>query len=497
MPTSTAKIAAPPAVPTASAWPVAVPDRDVRTLRDAAVRRGWAEIVRRAGRICVLVAGDVGSALALLAAAGWVLGRVAPAYAAEAAALGAAAVLIQPLALKAFGGYDTGRRRARMRTTLGAATATSAIAWVLHGPSLPAPAHAALHLGYALCAGVGLYAGRLLINWLVDRVYGRGMGQRRMIVVGSEAEARRVEEVVGAGARSHVRVVGRVALHPAAVGDGAWNDLEEALHACRASGVLLASELPFETLETVVHRCLELGATVALVPQLLHKLDTRVELRETGAGALLQLHTRGLGVPQLAVKRALDLVLCVAGLLLVWPLFALIAIAIKLDSRGPVLFRQVRAGVGGRPFDMYKFRTMVHDADRLKVHLAHLNESGDPRLFKIRMDPRVTRVGRLLRRTSLDELPQLLNVIRGDMSLVGPRPFFPGDLDGYEEHHFERLLVLPGITGLWQVSGRSDVVDFEEVVRLDAKYIREWTVKLDLMILARTLPAAFGRGGAY
>jgi exopolysaccharide biosynthesis polyprenyl glycosylphosphotransferase len=307
-----------------------------------------------------------------------------------------------------------------------------------------------------------------------------------------------VEQIAGVRARSHVRVVGRLSLdRPGTAGEAAWNELELLLRSRRATGVLLAAELPFEMLETVVHRCFELGASVALVPQLLHKLNTRVELRDSGGGALLQLHSRGLGVPQLALKRMLDLALCAVGLVVVSPLLLLIAAAIRLDSRGPVLFRQVRAGVGGRPFAMFKFRTMVEHADRMKGDLQHLNQSGDPRLFKIKGDPRVTRVGRLLRRTSLDELPQLLNVIRGDMSLVGPRPFFPGDLDGYEEHHFERLLVLPGITGLWQVSGRSDVVDFEEVVRLDAEYIRGWSVKLDLQILARTIPAAFGRGGAY
>jgi lipopolysaccharide/colanic/teichoic acid biosynthesis glycosyltransferase len=126
--------------------------------------------------------------------------------------------------------------------------------------------------------------------------------------------------------------------------------------------------------------------------------------------------------------------------------------------------------------------------------LANLNESGDPRLFKIKDDPRVTRTGRILRRTSLDELPQILNVLRGEMSLVGPRPFFPQDLAEYERHHFERLHVLPGITGLWQVSGRSDVVDFEEVIRLDRAYIENWSVLSDVRILLLTLPAALGRG---
>ena len=151
----------------------------------------------------------------------------------------------------------------------------------------------------------------------------------------------------------------------------------------------------------------------------------------------------------------MDIVLTLVAMAVIWPLFLLIPLAIKLDSPGPVFFGQTRAGVGGRPFRMLKFRTMRTGADAEKPGLARLNDSGDPRLFKIRNDPRVTRLGWFLRRTSLDELPQMLNVLKGEMSLVGPRPFFPDDLADYERHHFERLHVLPGITGLWQVSGRS------------------------------------------
>jgi lipopolysaccharide/colanic/teichoic acid biosynthesis glycosyltransferase len=196
-------------------------------------------------------------------------------------------------------------------------------------------------------------------------------------------------------------------------------------------------------------------------------------------------------------KRCVDVVGAAVGLLLLSPLLAALAVVVKLDSPGPVLFAQTRVGLGGRPFRMLKLRTMRDGADSEKASLAHLNRSGDGRLFKIPGDPRVTRVGRAVRRWSLDELPQLLNVLAGDMSLVGPRPFFETDLADYEAHHFRRLAVKPGITGLWQVSGRSDVVDFEEVVRLDRHYIEHWSLALDLRLLARTLPAVVGRRGAY
>jgi lipopolysaccharide/colanic/teichoic acid biosynthesis glycosyltransferase len=196
-------------------------------------------------------------------------------------------------------------------------------------------------------------------------------------------------------------------------------------------------------------------------------------------------------------KRAFDAVGAAVGLVLLAPLLAILALLIKLDSRGPVFFAQARLGLGGRVFRMYKLRTMRVGADDEKAAMAHLNQSEDSRLFKIPADPRVTRLGRTIRRWSLDELPQLYNVLVGDMSLVGPRPFFEADLSNYEARHFARLAVKPGLTGLWQVSGRSDIMDFEEVVRLDREYIDTWSMQLDLRILGRTVPAVVMRRGAY
>ena len=162
-----------------------------------------------------------------------------------------------------------------------------------------------------------------------------------------------------------------------------------------------------------------------------------------------------------------------------------------------MFFSQERVGLGGRVFRFHKFRTMRQGADGEKAGMAHLNHTGDPRLFKIPNDPRVTRVGALLRPWSLDELPQLWNVLVGDMALVGPRPFFESDLAAYRDHHFSRLGAKPGITGMWQVNGRSDVVDFEEVVRLDRQYIDQWSLSLDFQIMAQTVPAVFRRTGAF
>jgi lipopolysaccharide/colanic/teichoic acid biosynthesis glycosyltransferase len=172
-----------------------------------------------------------------------------------------------------------------------------------------------------------------------------------------------------------------------------------------------------------------------------------------------------------------------------------IAVAVRLSSRGPVIYRSVRPGMAGRPFRCFKFRTMREHADQVQDDLESLNEKSGA-LFKIRRDPRLTPIGGFLRRYSLDELPQLVNVVRGEMSLVGPRPLPMRDFERLEEWHKKRYLVLPGITGLWQVSGRSEL-DFDDLVRLDFLYLERWSVLLDLQILLKTIPAVLTRRGAF
>lgn len=195
------------------------------------------------------------------------------------------------------------------------------------------------------------------------------------------------------------------------------------------------------------------------------------------------------------LKRVADLVFGCLLLGALAPLFAVIALLIKLDSPGPVFYRQQRVGKDGRCFPMYKFRSMCQDAELRLDELKSRNEASGP-LFKMRDDPRITRVGGVLRRFSLDELPQLFNVLRGDMSLVGPRPGLPKEVDQYEDWQTGRLRAVPGMTGLWQVSGRSEV-PFVDMVRLDLHYIRNWSLGLDLEILLRTVPAVFTHRGSY
>jgi exopolysaccharide biosynthesis polyprenyl glycosylphosphotransferase len=295
---------------------------------------------------------------------------------------------------------------------------------------------------------------------------------------------------------SGYRVAGRLVLDRRA-DDSRAQELARLIRQGRAESVILFGSVEPKQFTRFLEISLNAGCEVLCAPPGLGVAGVRPSVTWHGPYSLIQVQPPTLKAPQVIAKRCVDVVLSCLALVVAAPLGVLIAITIKLDSPGPVFFRQERVGIGGRRFKMVKFRTMRVGADAEKTHLAHLNATGDPRLFKIPDDPRISRVGRLLRRWSLDELPQFLNVIVGHMSLVGPRPFFETDFADYEEHHFRRLGAKPGITGLWQVYGRSSVVDFEEVVRLDTEYIDRWSLWLDLKILLMTVPAVLHRRGAY
>ena len=232
-----------------------------------------------------------------------------------------------------------------------------------------------------------------------------------------------------------------------------------------------------------------------VAPTLLDVAGPRTTIRPVAGLALLHVdHPELAGIKQ-AVKSVFDKTCAALALLMLAPLFAVIAISIRLDDHGPVLFRQTRIGKNGQGFTLYKFRTMVPDAEQRKSQLVTHNEANGV-LFKMRRDPRVTRPGAWLRRWSLDELPQLINVLIGDMSLVGPRPALPDEVACYDGHMRRRLVVKPGMTGLWQVSGRSDV-SWEEAERLDLHYVENWSLALDLQVLWKTGSAVIRGSGAY
>jgi exopolysaccharide biosynthesis polyprenyl glycosylphosphotransferase len=246
---------------------------------------------------------------------------------------------------------------------------------------------------------------------------------------------------------------------------------------------------------SVLRQCQQADVKARVVPDVLQLSLDKVDIEVLNGIPLISVKPHTIAGPQFAIKRAMDLTLGGLGLIIALPIMGALALAVKLDSPGPVFFIQKRVGRNGREFRAYKFRSMVADAERLKSQLEQLNEADGP-LFKIKDDPRLTRVGRFLRRTSLDELPQIFNVLKGEMSLVGPRPALPEEVAAYEPWHRKRLEALPGMTGLWQVSGRSNL-GFDEMVMLDIYYVENWSPGLDLSILIRTIPKVLIGEGAY
>ena len=236
------------------------------------------------------------------------------------------------------------------------------------------------------------------------------------------------------------------------------------------------------------------GIDLLVAPSVTDVTGPRISIRPvSGLPLLLVEEPEMQGLPRFA-KAAFDRLLSSAALLVLLPFLVFVAVLVRLTSRGPALFKQVRIGLGGRPFVMWKFRTMVTDAEERLAAILHLNEH-DGVLFKIQDDPRVTPVGRRLRRWSIDELPQLWNVLRGDMSIVGPRPPLPSEVERYETHVRRRLLVKPGLTGLWQINGRAGL-PWEEAVRLDLYYVENWSLSLDAIVIAKTMTAVARQSGA-
>jgi exopolysaccharide biosynthesis polyprenyl glycosylphosphotransferase len=270
-----------------------------------------------------------------------------------------------------------------------------------------------------------------------------------------------------------------------------------AVRELRAELVLVAPgpRLSAERLRRLSWALHDAGTPLAVLPGLVDVALRRVQLGAAAGLAILHIAPPNRRGAQIALKAALDRTGAALGLLLLSPVFAAIALAVRCTSPGPVFHRQVRFGRRGVPFTMWKFRTMALDAEARKAELRAANEN-DGLMFKMRRDPRVTGVGRLLRRCSLDELPQLLNVLAGEMSLVGPRPPLPEEVAGYDEVELRRLTVKPGVTGLWQVSGRSEL-SWDETVELDLRYVDNWSFTGDIDVMARTLRAVVDGRGAY
>jgi exopolysaccharide biosynthesis polyprenyl glycosylphosphotransferase len=239
-----------------------------------------------------------------------------------------------------------------------------------------------------------------------------------------------------------------------------------------------------ELVKQVAEQARENGITLRVIPDMYDGLAFGARIEHIGLFPAISLHEEPIPEVALRIKRVIDIAISAAGLVALSPLLLVAALAVLFDSSGPIFYRSERVGRKGHAFVCYKFRTMVANADALRESLRHLNQRSDV-LFKVNNDPRVTRVGRWLRKYSIDELPQLWNVFKGDMSLIGPRPPLPGEYSQYELEHLKRLQVLPGITGLWQVEARQDP-SFENYINLDAQYVEHWSLWLDFTILVKT-----------
>lgn len=279
---------------------------------------------------------------------------------------------------------------------------------------------------------------------------------------------------------------------------GDYRDIMAVIHREGVTAVAVASS---EAMDSATLRRLNwglegTGVEVLVAPNLTDLVGPRIHIRPLAGLPLLHIEEPELSGGHRLLKSLVDRSLALVALVILSPLLLAVGLAVRCTSPGPAFFRQVRTGCGGKEFRLFKFRTMHVDAEARLAELMEFNESADGLLFKMRRDPRITKIGGLLRRYSLDELPQLINVLRGDMSLVGPRPPLPSEVERYESDVRRRLLVAPGLTGLWQISGRSDL-SWQESVRLDLYYVENWSLALDVMILWKTVPAVLRGTGAY
>jgi exopolysaccharide biosynthesis polyprenyl glycosylphosphotransferase len=351
--------------------------------------------------------------------------------------------------------------------------------------------------GEIFLSGAAMFLARALWRRRRDRLYRRDIALRNFLIVGADEIGQGVRSYLTSLRYSGYRFQGFVSMceptdDPLAVNDDeVVGEIHDAIEIARGRFVdeIIFSRRPATPgiLSRVLHQAQTMGISIRLIPSPTETLVDRTDVEYVGDLATISVYQPRQRPFSLFAKRAIDLVFATFASIALLPLFASIAMLIKLQSPGPVFYVSRRVGHKGRVFDCIKFRTMVDNAAALQAQLAHMNER-DKVAFKISNDPRVTVIGALLRKYSLDELPQLWNVIRGDMSLVGPRPPLDSEVAQYDTEHLRRLDAVPGITGLWQVEARQDP-SFDKFVALDSKYINHWSLQLDLKIMLRTITA--------
>ncbi len=358
---------------------------------------------------------------------------------------------------------------------------------------------------FGVAAFLLLSGERLAVRSIARAARRKGYNYRNVLVVGTGRRAREIAQIVEDQKHWGLKLLGlvcdsagqrgaRSGSHPIV---GTTEEMANILrHEVVDEVIFAVSRKRLEELEEIFLMCEELGIRAHVAVNFFPHMIAKVHLDDLHGVPLLTFTTTPYNEFLLVLKRAFDIVTSGVLLLVLSPLLLLIAVAIKATSPGPVLFKQARVGLNGRRFTLYKFRSMVQDAESRKQEILHLNEMTGP-VFKIKDDPRLTPIGKLLRRTSFDELPQLLNVFKGNMSIVGPRPPIPEEVCEYKSWQRRRLSMKPGLTCLWQINGRNGIVDFDRWMELDLQYIDNWSLKLDLKIFLKTIPAVLlGRGAA-
>ena len=338
-----------------------------------------------------------------------------------------------------------------------------------------------------------LISEQAIIRYILRSFRKRGYNYQEILIVGTGKRAKRLLKTILKHKEWGLRVAGFIDKEQEMLGKdidgikviGMLEDIPSLIRQMVIDEVIFVVPRTWlNDLEDSILACEELGIKTSLAANFFNPKIARPRLNEFGGVPMLSLATTPQRHETLFVKQALDTTFSLSSLILLSPLFVIIALAIKLSSPGPVIYTQERSGVNGRKFKFYKFRSMVDGADKMQADILDMNEMSGP-VFKIEDDPRITKVGKFLRKTSMDELPQLINVLQGNMSLVGPRPPLPGEVEQYEHWQRRRLSMKPGITCIWQVNGRNEV-DFEEWMNMDMEYIDNWSLWLDLKILFKT-----------
>jgi exopolysaccharide biosynthesis polyprenyl glycosylphosphotransferase len=399
-----------------------------------------------------------------------------------------------PILLESQGFYDRavlGPRSATIWALLkGCVFLTLALVFILFFVRFAAARSVMVFFGF-ISFGL-VFAKEEIFRIIYRRSISRSQNRPRFILVGPPEETARMKAELKTQPDLSMEIVAQLE-----IAEATPEKLVSMLHEFSVNGVLVsARHAYFEQVEAVIKACEIEGVEAWLMANFFATQISRTTFDDFYGRPVMVFRSAPENSWRLIVKRAIDFVGALVGVLVLSPVFVLVAVAIKLTSPGPVMFRQLRSGLNGSPFTIYKFRTMVTNAEQLKHELAAMNEMTGP-VFKVSKDPRITPLGKWLRRFSVDELPQLFNVLRGEMSLVGPRPLPVDEVRRFHDPaHRRRLSVKPGITCLWQVSGRNEIKEFQDWVRLDLEYIDNWSLWLDTKIILRTFPAVLRMTGA-